>query len=376
MPSSVSAQRLSGASTTSAPHGRVVVAARAGTASNASSLACPPGPWPQSWPSAIASVRATLSPTARAIAVATWATSRAWVSRVRWWSVGEDERPGSCRPAAGTRSSAGSGRGRARSRCARGRAPRDGPVPGAAARVAPGRRLSALARLAQLPVDDRAGAEPSARSRVGADEAAAGVTVHGLGPGAGCARSRPIGRRAGQPPEIAELGVTARSRSSPTGVVQPALGQRDPPRGEPCRPRGLPSSADRERGGGSAGRADRRARRGWRPWPGCGEVTADRESLEVPGHVLAQVACSHVLAAAALGEQLGVPAHRSGPPRRGPAGLRTRPRPRRPPPGRGTARADRGSRGRRRPRRRRSASTIASASSASQMSPLPSTGIE
>ena len=36
----------------------------------------------------MASVSATLSPSARATDVATWATSSAWVSRVRWWSSG------------------------------------------------------------------------------------------------------------------------------------------------------------------------------------------------------------------------------------------------------------------------------------------------
>ena len=88
MPSSVSSHRLSGASTTSAP--QTAWWYPPGTnASKASSLACPPGPCPQSWPRAMASVRATLSPTARATAVATWATSRAWVRRVRWWSSGK-----------------------------------------------------------------------------------------------------------------------------------------------------------------------------------------------------------------------------------------------------------------------------------------------
>ena len=87
MPSRVSSQRLSGASTTSAP--QTAWWYPPGTnVSKASSLACPPGPCPQSWPRAMASVRATLKPTARATAVATWATSRAWVRRVRWWSSG------------------------------------------------------------------------------------------------------------------------------------------------------------------------------------------------------------------------------------------------------------------------------------------------
>ena len=37
----------------------------------------------------MASTRATLSRQARAMAEATWATSRAWVRRVRWWSAGK-----------------------------------------------------------------------------------------------------------------------------------------------------------------------------------------------------------------------------------------------------------------------------------------------
>ena len=48
-----------------------------------------PGPWPQSCPSAMASVSATFRRRTRAIPVATCATSSAWVSRVRWWSAGK-----------------------------------------------------------------------------------------------------------------------------------------------------------------------------------------------------------------------------------------------------------------------------------------------
>ena len=88
MPSRVSAHRLRGLSTTSAPHTAwSKPSARYGV--KASSEACPPGPCPQSWPRAMASVRATLRRSARAMAAATWATSRAWVSRVRWWSAGK-----------------------------------------------------------------------------------------------------------------------------------------------------------------------------------------------------------------------------------------------------------------------------------------------
>ena len=66
MPSMVSAQRLSGAAVTSAPH---TAWSNPGTNwPRASSEACPPGPWPQSWPRAMASTRATLSRQARAMA--------------------------------------------------------------------------------------------------------------------------------------------------------------------------------------------------------------------------------------------------------------------------------------------------------------------
>ena len=50
---------------------------------SASSLAWPPGPWPQSWPIAIASTSGTFRLSAVAIERATWATSSAWVIRFR-----------------------------------------------------------------------------------------------------------------------------------------------------------------------------------------------------------------------------------------------------------------------------------------------------
>jgi len=51
-----------------------------------SSDAWPAGPWPQSWAVAAAAVRATFRPAGRAMPTATWATSTAWVRRVRRWS--------------------------------------------------------------------------------------------------------------------------------------------------------------------------------------------------------------------------------------------------------------------------------------------------
>ena len=103
MPSSVSSHRLSAASETSAPQtawsnpsGRKIP--------RASSLTCPPGPWPQSWPRAMASVSATLSRQARAMPVATWATSSAWREPGALVVGGEDEDLGLARqPAEGRR---------------------------------------------------------------------------------------------------------------------------------------------------------------------------------------------------------------------------------------------------------------------------------
>ena len=50
---------------------------------SASSPACPNGGWPRSWPSAIASVRSSLSRSARATVREMPTTSSVWVSRVR-----------------------------------------------------------------------------------------------------------------------------------------------------------------------------------------------------------------------------------------------------------------------------------------------------
>ena len=88
MPSIVSAHRLRAVSVTSAPH-TAWSKPSATYGDSASSDAWPPGPWPQSCPSAMASVSATLRPTAAATERATWATSSAWVRRVRWWSSGK-----------------------------------------------------------------------------------------------------------------------------------------------------------------------------------------------------------------------------------------------------------------------------------------------
>ena len=116
--------------------------------SRASSLAWPPGPWPQSWPRAMASVSATLSRQARAMAVATWATSSAWVSRVRWWSWGKTKTwvlPARRRKAVAWRM-----RSRSRSkqvRHASGSSAR-GRSPAPAARVAPGASSAVLELLA------------------------------------------------------------------------------------------------------------------------------------------------------------------------------------------------------------------------------------
>ena len=61
IPSRVSAHRFSPVSTTSAPHGPCSYPSEMNV-SNASSLAWPPGPWPQSWPRAMASARRDVDP--------------------------------------------------------------------------------------------------------------------------------------------------------------------------------------------------------------------------------------------------------------------------------------------------------------------------
>ena len=99
----------------------------------------------------MASVRATLSRVARATAVATWATSRAWVSRVRWWSSGKTKTwvfPASRRKAVEWRI-----RSRSRSKQVRSGSGSSGRArfPAPAARVAPdtSRTLSAASRSAR-----------------------------------------------------------------------------------------------------------------------------------------------------------------------------------------------------------------------------------
>ena len=117
MPSRVSGTGSAGEDDVGAPGGVVVAAREEG--SRASSLAWPPGPWPQSWPRAMASVSATLS---RGPGRRRWPPGRPRGRGSAGCAGGRPgtRRPGSCPTGAGTRTSAGSGRGRGRSRCARG----------------------------------------------------------------------------------------------------------------------------------------------------------------------------------------------------------------------------------------------------------------
>ncbi len=98
-------------------------------------------------------------------------------------------RPGSCRPAGGRRGRGGCGPGPARSRSARGRAPRARPrSPAPAARVAPGASPSASIASRAWRSEPRVGAVPSAAGvAVGVGEGDAGgpaVAGHGRGPAA------------------------------------------------------------------------------------------------------------------------------------------------------------------------------------------------
>ena len=134
MPSSVSAQRLSGASVTSAP--QVAWSYPPATyGDRASSLACPPGPWPQSWPRAIASVRTTLSPRARR-PMSPPGRPRGRGSGASAGGHRGRRRPASCRRGGGTPGRGGCGRDHARSRCATRRAPPAGRGSAPTARVA------------------------------------------------------------------------------------------------------------------------------------------------------------------------------------------------------------------------------------------------
>lgn len=54
-----------------------------GTPASAASPVCPKGVWPRSWPSEMASVRSSFSPSARVMVRAICATSNVCVSRVR-----------------------------------------------------------------------------------------------------------------------------------------------------------------------------------------------------------------------------------------------------------------------------------------------------
>ena len=96
-------------------------------------------------------------------------------------------------------------------------------------------------------------------------------------------------RASPQPPDT-PISAAARSSSAPEVSASQPSGSATPARGEPCRPRGTPSSC---RGNGHVGRELRqqavelgeRGDHGQRP----AQLAADREALEVPGHVLAQV---------------------------------------------------------------------------------------
>ena len=132
-------------------------------------------------------------------------------------------RPGSCRPAGGTRSSARSGRGPARSRCARssGSSARHG-VRRRRARVAPGRSVSRSRSSRSSPIHPRTGPDRGRDLLVRADESRPTVCRPSSSAQA-CAR----GARSapGQPPEIPSSAPTS-SRSRAGRVGEPAVRQR------------------------------------------------------------------------------------------------------------------------------------------------------
>ena len=127
---------------------------------------------------AAAAVRATLSPAARAMDVATWATSMAWVSRVRRWSSSGAMKTWHL-PARRRKGVACWMRSRSRSKQVRNAVGRLGPgrLPAPSARVAPGGQDVVRGRPPGPPL--RAGPDPARRWRWarGHGEVIAGRTV-------------------------------------------------------------------------------------------------------------------------------------------------------------------------------------------------------
>ena len=192
-----------------------------------------------------------------------------------------------------------------------------------------------------------------------------------------CASALPDTRRDQTRPRLSRRSRPARRRTAPRGIPgRPASPRAAPPCGRRwCgraagrAPRPETAGSGRARPSRSASSASPEAIASARA-----QLAADRESLEIPGDVLAEVDHAALLAEP-VGQQLGVPVHRRARPRSRPGRL-----------GVPLAREGRGqvaeqprpaeaARGPPPPRRSRSAATIRTASAASQMSPLPSTGM-
>ena len=133
-------------------------------------------------------------------------------------------------------------------------------------------------------------------------------------------RVRSAGPRPAGPAAARQLTVTRRwwRPRRRRRAVSSARGSRSQPSGSttflgvPCRPRGVPSwSSGYGSDGSSSGEqlVERRVRR-HRAEP-LAHDRADREALEVPGHVLAELDAAALLAEP-LAQQLGVPAHDGG----------------------------------------------------------------
>src|SRR3954451_18524987 len=235
----------------------------------------------------MASTSATFTPAARAIEVATCATSSAWVSRVRWWSLGYTTTwvlPANRRKAVECTIRSRSRSKQVRSGCgASGTARRPAP----SARVAPGRRVS------------RSRCSRSSRPTTGPgptparEPACARTRAPSACPDIVSAQARARGDGSPGRPDSAtgdaELGVR-QLQVEAGGVVEPVLGERHLVPGRALAAAGTAELADRERLlRVQAGQLGVEVRKGARQTQAAADVAADREALEVPGHVLPQL---------------------------------------------------------------------------------------
>src|SRR4051794_8944901 len=252
------------------------------------------------------STSATFTPAARAIEVATCATSSAWVSRVRWWSLGYTTTwvlPANRRKAVECTI-----RSRSRSKQVRSGSGASGTArrPAPWARGAPGRRVS-RSRCSRSSRSPTGPGPTSAR-----EPACARTRAPSACPAIVSAQARARGEGSPGRPDSAtgdaELGVR-QLQVEAGGVVEPVLGEGHLVPGCALPAAGAAELADRERLlGVKPGQLGVQVREGAHQTEAAADVTADREALQVPGHVLAQLGAAVPLVTQ-TDQQLGMPAN-------------------------------------------------------------------